>query len=516
MNYFGQTSSLRECEGMQPALALTALALLAGGASAGAGAAAGQCVGAACAEGGGASYAVEGSLEAMRAEALALSKARGARYMDTAKGWVKKALKAKKVEETGATVDDVFKMCWSALNNVVAALELDGRNPALWRTASHLLTLMVIKNQGDGVQNTATVLKFMQHAVSLEAGGDVALQNFRKLLGKVDPKQEYASLWWQLKRWESDPAQPMVVKDVPFDARGERDDMPSSTALRSDDPTFQLPQRASPLLADNDDLMAAAKGVDPAFKGMKTHLLWPTRVSVVNLVDEGLISAAENLELSEACVAAYEESVQEAKHKDPQGFPDMTKSDLNNAFFSYQQDEIYDPDQPDRIAQSQSFGKFASVARLWKLQHRLGVEHAIRAGGGRPQKPADFKRNVMFPWCAAYKAGTGHRPHVHEDSIVSGVYYAKALGGSSPIILSDTRGGDHHATAGAKSATYMPEPPFHHQYYFYPKAGDLIIFPSYLVHEVPNQAAVGGDEQARIVWPFNLYGDLESWSRANA
>ena len=73
----------------------------------------------------------------------------------------------------------------------------------------------------------------------------------------------------------------------------------------------------------------------------------------------------------------------------------------------------------------------------------------------------------------------------------------------------------------------MPEAPFHHQYYFYPKAGDLILFPSFLVHEVPDQEADSGEEderdgdgaedelEGRIAWPFNLYGDLEAWSRSN-
>ena len=99
-----------------------------------------------------------------------------------------------------------------------------------------------------------TVLKFMQHAVSLEEGGKTALKNFRRLLEKVDAEQEYKSLWWQLERWERAPSKPMVVKDVPFDQTGERDDSPSSTALRSNDPSFRLPHTASPLLADNDDM----------------------------------------------------------------------------------------------------------------------------------------------------------------------------------------------------------------------------------------------------------------------
>ena len=228
------------------------------------------------------------------------------------------------------------------------------------------------------------------------------------------------------------------------------------------------------------------------------------------------MTTAETEEVAVACSRAYEKSVERRRRANPQEFFKMTKNELNNAFFADQDSEIFDPD--DHPRPSSAFKGVAAVKKLWALQHRFGVEHAIRSGGARPQVPSDFVRNVMFPWCAAYAHGTGHPPHVHEDSIVSGVFYAKARHGSSPIILSDPRGGGHRATAGMRSKTYMPEPPFHHQYYFFPKAGDLLLFPSFMVHEVPEQLNLELDtfSQSRIVFPFNLYGDLESWSRTNA
>ena len=141
--------------------------------------------------------------------------------------------------------------------------------------------------------------------------------------------------------------------------------------------------------------MAAAKGIDPQFKGMRTHLLWPTRVSVMNLIDEGLLTAAENAELSSACSGAYADSVRRLRQERPREH--MTPNDLNNNFFMDQQREIFDPDFPEMVANSPAFSDYLSVAKLWKLQHRLAVEHAIRGGGSRPQAVADFAHNVMFP-----------------------------------------------------------------------------------------------------------------------
>ena len=59
-----------------------------------------------------------------------------------------------------------------------------------------------------------------------------------------------------------------------------------------------------------------------------------------------------------------------------------------------------------------------------------------------------------------------------------------------------------------------PVAPFVHQYSVFPNAGDMVLFPSYLTHQVlPNPSAER--EASRIVFAFNLYGDFDCWMRSN-
>ncbi len=54
-----------------------------------------------------------------------------------------------------------------------------------------------------------------------------------------------------------------------------------------------------------------------------------------------------------------------------------------------------------------------------------------------------------------------------------------------------------------------PSAPFVGQSSFFPRKGDMVLFPSWLVHRVESQ---GGTDQ-RIAWSFNLAGGVEAWGR---
>ena len=57
-----------------------------------------------------------------------------------------------------------------------------------------------------------------------------------------------------------------------------------------------------------------------------------------------------------------------------------------------------------------------------------------------------------------------------------------------------------------------PLAPFHNQYSWHPAEGDMVLFPSWLVHKVlPNPKGV-----PRTAWVFNLAGTSESWLRTAA
>ena len=99
--------------------------------------------------------------------------------------------------------------------------------------------------------------------------------------------------------------------------------------------------------------------------------------------------------------------------------------------------------------------------------------------------------------------------------------------GSSPIVFSDPRGGSTFAIAaqnvalervktpkGRRAQAAEPVAPFVHQYAVFPTAGDMVLFPSYLIHQVlPTPSAER--EASRIAFAFNLNSDFDCWMRSN-
>ena len=163
-----------------------------------------------------------------------------------------------------------------------------------------------------------------------------------------------------------------------------------------------------------------------------------------------------------------------------------------------------------------------------------------------------------------------HHAHVHESAVCSGVFYVQAVSpmrqscfahcralshcivtsqvptGSSPIIFNDPRGTTRHFSddrgsdnsnnadddaaydAGVRPRGMLSEQafaPFVTQVAFKPRAGDLILFPSWLSHMVlPRQADAATEgptpspgstleaQSLRISFGFNLNADhVSSW-----
>lgn len=94
----------------------------------------------------------------------------------------------------------------------------------------------------------------------------------------------------------------------------------------------------------------------------------------------------------------------------------------------------------------------------------------------------------MFSWATIHRECMFHLAHTHPHNLVSGVYYARVPNGAGDIIFDDPRG---------------PLPPFENRIIYTPKEGDLIVFPSWLLHQV---SPTLGDEE-RISFSFNIPGD---------
>ncbi len=99
-------------------------------------------------------------------------------------------------------------------------------------------------------------------------------------------------------------------------------------------------------------------------------------------------------------------------------------------------------------------------------------------------------------WINILKPGGVHTGHIHPHSAISGTYYVTVPKGTSALKLEDPRLGLMMAAPAKKPTAPRDSQPF---VYIEPKPGALILFESWLRHEVPpNQAT-----EDRISISFN-------------
>jgi uncharacterized protein (TIGR02466 family) len=101
-------------------------------------------------------------------------------------------------------------------------------------------------------------------------------------------------------------------------------------------------------------------------------------------------------------------------------------------------------------------------------------------------------------WINVLEPGGVHTGHIHPMSVLSGAYYVETPPGSSALKLEDPRLALMMAAPPRREDAPEAERAF---VYVTPKAGDLVMWESYLRHEVPLNRA----KRARISVSFN-YG----------
>jgi uncharacterized protein (TIGR02466 family) len=109
--------------------------------------------------------------------------------------------------------------------------------------------------------------------------------------------------------------------------------------------------------------------------------------------------------------------------------------------------------------------------------------------GGRRLKLDSIWLNVM-------KSGAVHTAHIHPKSVISGTYYVAVPPGAGALKLEDPRLGLMMAAPSRKARSVRDNQTF---VYLEPKAGTLLLWESWLRHEVPLNNARG----ERISISFN-------------
>jgi uncharacterized protein (TIGR02466 family) len=142
------------------------------------------------------------------------------------------------------------------------------------------------------------------------------------------------------------------------------------------------------------------------------------------------------------------------------------------------------PDLPDR---SPLFARLRRVIERHAARFAKELHWDLR--GGKP-----FCDTM---WVNVLSEGGSHSSHLHTNAVLSGTYYVTSPEGSGPIVFEDPRHGlmmaapPRKATAPRPMRTYVSE---------VPAPGTLILWESWLRHEVPMNRAQG----ERISVSFNL------------
>ena len=109
------------------------------------------------------------------------------------------------------------------------------------------------------------------------------------------------------------------------------------------------------------------------------------------------------------------------------------------------------------------------------------------------QKPVlgNMWANINYP-------GNSNRPHLHPNSLFSGVYWIKAPEKSGSLMLYEPRPGVQCTMPNRKEGKLPPE--LWREVHYTPRAGMIVMFPAWLWHEVkPNES-----NDTRISVSFNF------------
>ena len=117
-------------------------------------------------------------------------------------------------------------------------------------------------------------------------------------------------------------------------------------------------------------------------------------------------------------------------------------------------------------------------ARLEKIIHT----HAASFAKSLQWKLQGGKPICDSMWVNVLPQGGSHTSHLHTNAVLSGTYYVTAPEGSSPIVFEDPRHAMMMAAPPRRTSVYESR---------VPKAGTLMLWESWLRHEVPMNRAEG-------------------------
>jgi uncharacterized protein (TIGR02466 family) len=146
-----------------------------------------------------------------------------------------------------------------------------------------------------------------------------------------------------------------------------------------------------------------------------------------------------------------------------------------------------------------SYGSFTDLAdRLPEFARLVKIidKHAAAYAKALHWDMRGLKPRCDTLWVNVMPEGGSHTSHIHRNAVISGTYYVTVPEGAGPIAFEDPRLAMMMA-APSRNASAPPE--LQSQISETPKAGTLLLWESWLRHEVPLNRAEGN----RISVSFN-------------
>jgi uncharacterized protein (TIGR02466 family) len=144
---------------------------------------------------------------------------------------------------------------------------------------------------------------------------------------------------------------------------------------------------------------------------------------------------------------------------------------------------------------------YTSYGSLSELHQQFSVFEQLKRALDREAKAYVKKLGMTFPrgkldlsslWVNIMPKNCYHAFHIHPNSVLSGTYYLQVPKGTSPLRIEDPRVG-----------LFMASPPRRIQADLTPKAGDVILFESWLKHEVPPHHT--NDERISVSFNYDWF-----------
>lgn len=132
-------------------------------------------------------------------------------------------------------------------------------------------------------------------------------------------------------------------------------------------------------------------------------------------------------------------------------------------------------------------GGYTSYGSLSRLHVQFSIFDQLKKALDLEVKSYTRELKLKFPrgklvlsslWANIMPAGCYHAFHFHPNSVVSGTFYVSVPKGTSPLRIEDPR-----------ATLFMASPPRQIQMDLNPVEGDVILFESWLRHEVPPHSA---------------------------